>query len=268
MGVLGIVTPVHMLPNEEACANAAEKGFFDILQWLSEHGCPWDEKTCEEAASGGQFQILKYAHEQGCPWNSDTCKAAVSFGNLEYLKWIRANGCPWSEDVLAAYSVNEEVVKWAILDGCPVSNRAYNLIVCNRTFNLLNWLFDQNITPNEESMEYAASRSLVNVMKWLISKGFPLNSEVCDEAAKNGRLDIMQLAIDSGASYDLVNIASNASLNGHKNKELLGKPPYLQTQFILKINMLSLGYLKISAHGMKNHVVTLRRTQILHSLNG
>ena len=145
-------------------------------------------------------------------WNSYTCRAAISFGNLEYLKWIRANGCPWSEDVLEyTYNFNEEMIKWAILDGCPVSTNAYNQIVENDNLDLLNWLFDQNITPNEKSMKYAASE---NVIKWLINKG---SAEVCEETARNGRLDLIQLAIDSGASYNLVKIASNAAAYGYIN---------------------------------------------------
>ena len=106
------------------------------------------------------------------------------------------------------------MVKWAVFDECPISTNAYNRIVEKGNLDLLNWLFDQNITSNEKSMEYAASK---NVIKWPTNKEFSLNAEVCEEAAKNGRLVLIQLAIDSGASYDLVKIASNAAAYGHIN---------------------------------------------------
>ena len=38
---------------------------------------------------------------------------------------------------------------------------------------------------------------------------------MCEKAAKNGWLDLIQLVVDSGSSYDLVKIASNAAAWGH-----------------------------------------------------
>ena len=55
------------------CFAAADHGHLDVLKWLRENGCPWDEETCAYAARGGHLEVLKWARENGCPWDEDTC---------------------------------------------------------------------------------------------------------------------------------------------------------------------------------------------------
>jgi hypothetical protein len=43
-----------------------------MLQWLHEHGCPWDEDICQVAAERGQVDILKYAIRHDCPQPNDS----------------------------------------------------------------------------------------------------------------------------------------------------------------------------------------------------
>ena len=81
---------------ERFCARMAENGNFDLLQFLHEKGCPWDEWTCADAAASGHLECLKYAHENGCPWNELTCSQAAYKGHLECLKYAHENGCPGS----------------------------------------------------------------------------------------------------------------------------------------------------------------------------
>jgi hypothetical protein len=68
------------------CAEAAKNGHLDILIFLHQNGCPWDEWTCRKAAENGHIECLKYAHENGCPWNEVTCLFAAKYDNLECLK--------------------------------------------------------------------------------------------------------------------------------------------------------------------------------------
>ena len=49
------------------CAEMALKGNLELLQFLRENGCPWNEGTCYFAAKNGHLECLKYAHENGCP---------------------------------------------------------------------------------------------------------------------------------------------------------------------------------------------------------
>ena len=59
---------------ERFCWRMAQNGNFELLQFLYENGCPWDEWTCLwAAAKNGHLECLKYAHENGCPWDEETC---------------------------------------------------------------------------------------------------------------------------------------------------------------------------------------------------
>jgi len=70
-------------------------GHFEIMKWLQEMGCRWDETVCAGAAVGGHLELLKWLREQQCPWDSETCLSAIQGGHLEVLKWARENGCQW-----------------------------------------------------------------------------------------------------------------------------------------------------------------------------
>ena len=38
-----------------------------MLVWLREHNCPWCERTCAEAADAGHADVLQWALDNGCP---------------------------------------------------------------------------------------------------------------------------------------------------------------------------------------------------------
>jgi hypothetical protein len=39
------------------CETAAAYEHLDILQWLREHDCSWDENVCEAAARNGHLEV-------------------------------------------------------------------------------------------------------------------------------------------------------------------------------------------------------------------
>jgi hypothetical protein len=43
------------------CSEAAKGGHLEVLKWLFEDGCPWEEKTCEMAAMGGRAGAARSA---------------------------------------------------------------------------------------------------------------------------------------------------------------------------------------------------------------
>ena len=52
---------------ERFCWRMAQNGNLELLQFLRENGCPWDDWTCWRAAENGHLECLKYAHENECP---------------------------------------------------------------------------------------------------------------------------------------------------------------------------------------------------------
>jgi hypothetical protein len=105
---------------QSACSHAARWGNREVLEWLHNTGCPWQETACA-AARGGHLDELQWAREHGCPWNAWTCAYAARSGHLHVLQWAREHHCPW--DVLtpawAAEGGHLEVLQWAREHDCP-----------------------------------------------------------------------------------------------------------------------------------------------------
>ena len=106
---------------ERFCSRVALNGNLDLLKYLHENGCPWDQSTCTCASLVGHLECLQYAHENECPWDEDTCKYAAEKGHLECLKYLHENGCPWDEDTCegAARNGHLECLKYLHDKGCP-----------------------------------------------------------------------------------------------------------------------------------------------------
>jgi hypothetical protein len=94
----GLGSRYHLPPLclKEACSHAAGGGGREVLEWLHNTGCPWNEETCRFAAQGGHLEVLQFAREHGCQWDTGTCAYAAWSGHLAVLQWAREHGCPWN----------------------------------------------------------------------------------------------------------------------------------------------------------------------------
>ena len=61
-------------------------GRVELLRWVREHGCDWNEATCAEAALGGHLEVLMWAREHGCPWVEASVRARAR--HVEVLRWL------------------------------------------------------------------------------------------------------------------------------------------------------------------------------------
>jgi hypothetical protein len=102
-------------------AMAADMGQIQMVDWLHEHGCPWNKYTCMSAAAKGNLKVLQYLREHGCPWDEHTCLHAANGGHLSVLQWARNNGCPWDERTCmsAAGKGYLKVLEYAVTNKCP-----------------------------------------------------------------------------------------------------------------------------------------------------
>ena len=66
-----------------------------MLQWLHNHGCPWDSETCRAAAIGGHLAMLQWARERHCPWDKGNVRApAAHGGHVDIVSWLDEQGVP------------------------------------------------------------------------------------------------------------------------------------------------------------------------------
>ena len=40
----------------------------------------------------GNFDIMKWLKDNGCPWNEHTFACAVEYCNSDIIKWLKSNG--------------------------------------------------------------------------------------------------------------------------------------------------------------------------------
>ena len=126
---------------ERFCWRMAQNGNLELLQFLHENGCPWNESTCSGAAHYGHVGCLKYAHENRCPWDKGTCACAAYNGHLECLKYLHENGCPWHEYTCeyAAKNGHLECLQYAHENGCPWNERTCSEAARNDHFECLKY---------------------------------------------------------------------------------------------------------------------------------
>lgn len=108
--------------DESISIDAIRGKHLHIVEWLVSNSMALHPDLCTEAIEEyGDLELLKYLHENGCDWNEETCIAAASYGYLNILKYLRKNGCPWNNDtaVFATCNGHYALYDWTIANGCP-----------------------------------------------------------------------------------------------------------------------------------------------------
>ena len=82
------------LLNETATEAAAFSDNLEMLIFLRNNGCVWNNRTCSAAAYSGSLKCLEYAHTNNCQWNEHTIAEAARNNNIECLKYAIKNNCP------------------------------------------------------------------------------------------------------------------------------------------------------------------------------
>lgn len=81
--------PLSILLAKEVAAT----GDVEMLQWLTEHNCPFNAAATLEACKWNHLEALIWLRERGCPWHEVQCaKKAYTKGHDEMLRWIHENG--------------------------------------------------------------------------------------------------------------------------------------------------------------------------------
>jgi hypothetical protein len=169
------INPPKELIKNEYMNKAAEKGDTDVLKWLRENGCPWNECACSYAAENGHLDMLKYLRSNGCPWNKWMCEYAARNGHLDVLKYLRENDCPWDELTFSATARNGhlDVLKYLRENDCPWDERACYYAAYNGHLDVLKWLHSNGCPWDEQTYTYTAQNGHLDVLKWISENGCP-----------------------------------------------------------------------------------------------
>ena len=83
--------PHHLIRNEKYTQAA---GFSIILPCLVGLGFNLSPRIFTAAARHGNLDILMWLKQKNCPWDENTFHAAAEHGDLLNMKWLKQNGCP------------------------------------------------------------------------------------------------------------------------------------------------------------------------------
>ncbi|GLC46450.1 hypothetical protein PLESTB_001718600 [Pleodorina starrii] len=113
-------------------AVGAESGSVELVAWLRERGCPWNQKAFVAAAKSGNAAMLEWMATEGCPMggnDGDACLMAACNGDFATLRCLKRLGCPWGNntflDAVCGYSdppndCSLKVLRRLVTEGCPV----------------------------------------------------------------------------------------------------------------------------------------------------
>lgn len=165
------------LLNVDTFNEAAFCGNINMVQYLYNNHCPWDEKTCSCSVFGSMFQktdadhikCLRFLHEHGCPWDEDTIDKAISLNSMTILKYACEHGCNQtngvtiaakigkleclrylheiqgnellSSDIVIASKFNRiDCVKYMHEHGCPLTKSAYDIAIEHYAINCIEYI--------------------------------------------------------------------------------------------------------------------------------
>jgi hypothetical protein len=175
----------------EICKAAASQQKLDILMWLREINCPWDEETCEKAASHGYFDVIQWAIENGCPFNSAAAVEAAKAGDLKILQFLLKHGCKMSPQIsaaLASQGFESELFQFAIWNGGIFDSDCVASFAGIGDIKGLEWCRKRHIPMNPLSFIGAIRSSQLHVLNWAYEQGIDLSQvvgrhECCKSAA-------------------------------------------------------------------------------------
>jgi hypothetical protein len=140
---LAVVTELRLhgaIWDKVLCSHAAFNGELQLLIWLRNYGCPWnEERVLLNASSRGNMQLLEWLQTVTARsvWSSDVqtrmLNQAGHFGRMEAAQWLRSCGARWPERFTTAVQFGAKsddaasriltscwtlpLVKWAIASG-------------------------------------------------------------------------------------------------------------------------------------------------------
>ena len=201
---LNVKGPIPDFVTEQAAAS----GHMDVIQWLNVTGnLHLSTHTMYSAVetSHERYELVRFLHENGCPWNELTVKTAARRGHFKILKYTISNGCPIDADALnnAVQKGSMDMVKFLFEINCPINEDALKCAVQLGSIEMIEYLRKEKRCPwNEETTETAAMSGNNDVLKYLINNGCPSSSWCCAYAAFHGDLILLKWLRIMGCEWD------------------------------------------------------------------
>ena len=211
-------------------ALAAGGGYNDMLEYMFDNECLYDERSFEEAARYGHFNTIKWLRtkftgdnflimEDGYftknPNLVVTCEVAAENGHLEILKWLIEYDCPIDVQTVEAAAaaghihilswIKDNMKQWSIVHDCLNQMRPA-------------WSFFVGAA--------AAGDGKLDVLKWAKDNECDWqHNNTFSQAAGYGNLEILKWMKDNGATfyfkeYDFMNVVNGIYTNAALHNQI------------------------------------------------
>lgn len=135
---------------------AAHHGHLHIVKYYYEHCRQSDDKLTTEvfsmAAISGNMELIIYLHDLKCPWNEQVLEKAVKYGHTKIVKYLYENGCPYSIDcsIIAASNGFLDIIMYFNNNNCHIINDVCEATVLMKRHACFKY-FTQNIRKYREN---------------------------------------------------------------------------------------------------------------------
>jgi hypothetical protein len=161
---------------------AASKGYFELLRWCYEHGCPFDDDDCVtvNAADSGNVELMAWVLQQpGTKLYSKAMSNAALRGDLAMCQFLYEQKCPWSKTppCEAAYGCYLEILRWLVDNSCPYDAHSLCMYaVRGGSIDVMTYLQQQlglltSVATLTEMLDFAAIFKHIPAAKWLRDQG-------------------------------------------------------------------------------------------------
>ena len=208
---------------EETAWCAARSGSVPCLQYLHEHGCPWDYRALVEAAREGQVASMQYLCEHGCVRDKRVGIAAARAGQLNSLEFLQEQGYHWHRDILEAAVGHPACFQYLVEHGCPWDAAVLCTAILYDDPNTLQYVCTDGCPWSAKVLKIGMQscckkaiphHSMILLLKYLVENGFPVYAETMCVAARKGSLESIQYLHSRGCAWG-ADAASEAAGGGH-----------------------------------------------------
>jgi hypothetical protein len=170
---------------------ALDANNFEVIQYLRDIGCPWDETSYQHART---LDVLKWLMLNGCPYNEEvlgSSRALFCDDYMEALEWVEKKGCEWGNHLLYDLLKNgkNDAVQWLMDKNIKTCSHVHTVLILQERIDLLDQLVE---TFTENMWDHAIAGSKLKSLEWLFSKKCPISSTISIVAVQYGNLKVLK----------------------------------------------------------------------------
>lgn len=169
---------------------AIKSGNLANIKWLRVMGYPLDKRVFSYAVEFGNLNIVEWLCENTCPFDEEWLfMDAIRSGNLDLIQWLYYHHYPLGRFTLydAVETGNLDLIKWILYSCGPDDDlNVFDVGIRTGNLNIVKLLSLYGYSCDRLSMVSAIKDSNLSIIKWLTENGCPWDTYVFNIAVRRG----------------------------------------------------------------------------------